>query len=66
MIIIDLDSKFAIVSDGEVINLIQKKAKSVKTVYQLVRSGGSRHTAKLLNSTKRKLTLEDLFIHCEN
>ena len=63
MITIDLDNKFAIVSDGEVIKLVQKDGrKKVKTVLHRDENGGFRHMAKLLSSTKRKLTLASLSI----
>lgn len=60
---IDLDNKFAIVSDGEVIKLVQKDGrKKVKAVLHRDENGGFRRMAKLSSSTKRKLTLASLFI----
>lgn len=35
MITIDLDNKFAIVSDGEVLNLVQKDGKNAKERYSI-------------------------------
>ena len=63
MITIDLDNKFAIVSDGEVIKLVQKDGrKKAKAVLHRDKNGGSAHMAKLSSSTKRKLMLASLFI----
>lgn len=62
MITIDLDNKFAIVSDGEVLNLVHKDGKMRKNGTPSGQNGGFRRMAKLSSSTKRKLTLTSLFI----
>ena len=63
MITIDLDNKFAIVSDGEVIKLVQKDGrKKGKDGTPSGQKWWFQTYDQAVSSTKRKLTLASLFI----